>query len=129
MHYKTNALPGQDFAGEVSRTSQSLSNNYRSETIEIDVLNSGDRFKPGMYAEVVLPTSGCANAFVVPRSAVITTSEKKYIIAVYNNIAKWIDVSEGNQSSDSTEIFGNLREGEAVIVNANYQVKNGQLIN
>ncbi len=128
VRYKTNALPGQEFTGFVSRSSQSLSNNYRSETIEIDVLNTDNKFKPGMYAEVVLPTSGSANAFIVPKSAVVVTTEKKYVIAVENNTAKWVDVSEGNQTNDSTEIFCNMRNGDEVIVNAGYQVKDGQKV-
>jgi membrane fusion protein (multidrug efflux system) len=128
VQYKTNALPGQDFTGTISRSSQSLSNNYRSETIEIDVPNTGNKFKPGMYAEVVLPTSGSANAFVVPKSAIVTTTEKKYVIVVNNNTAKWIDISEGNQGNDSTEIFGNLHNGDEVITNGSYQVKDGQAV-
>jgi membrane fusion protein (multidrug efflux system) len=90
VHYKTNAIPGMDFKGAVSRSSQSLGNAYRSETIEIDVQNTTNKFKPGMYAEVVLPTSGSANAFVVPKSAVVTTTERKYIVAVENSHAKWM---------------------------------------
>ena len=125
VHYETDALLGQNFTGEVSRSSQSLNNNFRSETIEIDVDNASDKFKPGMYAEVSLPTSGSANAFVVPKSAVVTTTEKRYVITLDNNIAKWVDISEGNQSGDSTEIFGNLHTGDEVIVNASYQVKDG----
>ncbi len=125
VHYRINALPGQDFTGKVSRSSQSLSSNYRSETIEIDVKNASNMFKPGMYAEVVLPTSGSANAYVVPKSVVVTTTERKYVIAVENGISKWIDVSEGNQGSDSTEIFCNLHPGDMVVVNASYQLKEG----
>ncbi|MFI5195555.1 MAG: efflux RND transporter periplasmic adaptor subunit [Chitinophagales bacterium] len=126
VHYKINAIPGEDFKGTVSRSSQSLGNTYRSETIEIDAENTGNKFKPGMYAEVVLPTSGSANAYVVPKSAVVTTTERKYVITVDDNShAKWVDISEGNQSSDSTEIFGNLHNGTVVITNASYQVKDG----
>ena len=128
VHYKINALPGEDFTGTVSRSSESLSNNYRSETIEIDVLNPNNKFKPGMYAEVVLPTSGSENAFVVPKSEIVTTTERKYVIVADNNIAKWVDISEGNQANDSTEIFGNLHNGEEVVTNAGYQVKEGMTI-
>lgn len=128
VHYKINALPGQDFKGKVSRSSQSLNNSFRSETIEIDVPNADNKFRPGMYAEVVLPTSGSANAYVVPKSAVVTTTEKKYVIKVDNNIARWVDISEGNQSNDSTEIFGSLHTGDEVIVNASYQVKDGSAV-
>ena len=81
-----------------------------------------------MYAEVVLPTSGTANAFVVPRSAVVTTTEKKYVIVSDNGVAKWCDISEGNQSGDSTEIFGNLHSGDMVVSNASYQIKDGAQI-
>ena len=125
VHYKVNALPGQDFTGTISRSSESLSNSYRAETIEIDVVNSDGKFKPGMYAEVTLPTSGSANAYVVPKSAVVTTTERKYVIIADNNIAKWIDISEGNQSNDSTEIFGSLHDGDQVVTNASYQLKEG----
>lgn len=128
VQYKINALPGQTFAGIISRSSNSLNNSFRSETLEIDVQNAGDKFKPGMYAEITLPTSGSANAYVVPKSAVVSTTERKYVIAVVNNMAKWIDVSEGNQGNDSTEVFGNLHTGNEVIVNGSYQVKDGELV-
>jgi RND family efflux transporter MFP subunit len=127
--YKVNALPGEEFTGKVSRSSQSLSNNYRAETIEIDVLNPKNRFKPGMYAEVVLPVSGNSNAFVVPKSAVVTTTERRYVVQVDNSgKAEWLDVTEGNQSNDSTEIFGDLKAGNEIIINAGYQIKNGQKV-
>ncbi len=125
VHYKINALPGQIFTGTISRSSESLSNNYRSETIEIDVPNPNDKFKSGMYAEVVLPTSGSTNAFVVPKSAIVTTTERKYVVIADNSTAKWIDISEGNQGNDSTEIFGNLHTGDEIVTNASYQVKEG----
>jgi membrane fusion protein, multidrug efflux system len=128
VHYKVNAIPGKEFTGEVSRSSQSLSNNFRSETIEIDVKNTDNFFKPGMYAEVVLPTSGNTNAFILPKSCVVTTTEHKYVIAVQNNEAKRIDVSEGNQANDSMEVFGNLHDGDEVVLNASYQIKDGQKV-
>jgi membrane fusion protein, multidrug efflux system len=129
VHYQINALPGEDFTGKIARSSGSLSDNYRSETIELDVENTPEHlFKAGMYAEVVLPINGNVNAFIVPKSAVVTTTEHKYVVAVENGQAKWIDVSEGDQSADSTEVFGNLHNGSRLIANATYQVKNGQQI-
>lgn len=128
VHYRANGLPGKDFTGAIARSSQSLSSNYRSESIEVDVDNSEHLFKPGMYAEVSLPTSGNANAFVVPRSAIISTTERKYVIAVTDNKAKWVDISEGNQSNDSTEVFGNFASGDEIVVNGNYRIENGKSI-
>ena len=96
--------------------------------IEIDVDNTKDDFKPGMYAEVSLPISGSTNAFVVPKTAIVTTTERKYIIVANNSIAKWVDITEGNQNTDSVEVFGNLQAGSEVITNGNYQVRDGAVL-
>ena len=128
VHYKLNALPGKDFAGVVSRSSQSLSSNYRAEVIEVDVQNTANAFKPGMYAEVVLPTSGNVDAFVVPSAAVVSTTEKKYVVLADNGAAKLVDVSTGSNHGDSTEIYGLLHTGDNVIVNPSYRIKNGDAI-
>jgi len=129
VKFRVNALPGQDFSGKVSRSSGSLSNNYRAETIEVDVLNPKNIFKPGMYAEVVLPVTGSSNAFVVPRSAVVTTTERKYVVQANDaGQAQWIDVTEGNQSNDSTEIFGDLKASSNIVANASYQIKKGERV-
>ncbi len=128
VHYTINALPGQDFTGIVSRSSGSLSSSYRAETIEIDVENPKNLFKSGMYAEVKLPTSGNDNAWVVPKSAIVSTTERKYVVSVVYNVAKWTDITEGNQGADSTEIFGDFHPGDEILTQPDYQIKNGQAV-
>jgi membrane fusion protein (multidrug efflux system) len=125
VHFKINAQPGQDFKGTVSRSSGNLSSNFRSETIEVDVPNTDNTFKPGMYAEVVLPVGGSVNAYVVPKSAVVTTTEHKYVIVNNNGDAHMVDVTQGNEHGDSTEVFGALHTGDVVLTNGSYQVKAG----
>lgn len=128
VHFKVNALPGQDFNGAVSRSSGNLNSSFRSETIEVDVANPKNVFKPGMYAEVVLPISGSANAYVVPKSAIVSTTERKYIILSDNGVAKWVDITEGNQQNDSTEVFGDFKTGDRIVSNADYKIKQGETI-
>lgn len=128
VQFRINALPGQQFTGYVSRSSGTLSDKFRSETIEIDVSNTNRKFKPGMYAEVDLPASGNNNAFVVPKSAVVTTTERKYVIVAKDNKARWTDVTEGNQQEDSVEVFGMLQPGDHVVTNASYEIKDNSNI-
>ncbi len=128
VSYKINAIPGTNFEGRISRTSNSLSSTFRAETIEIDIDNTNNQFKSGMYAEVSVPTIGNLNTFVVPKSAIITNTEKKYIVTYVNNKTKWVEVIEGNQKNDSCEIFGNIQLGDKLIINANYQIKDNQEI-
>jgi len=126
VQFTVNALPGETFSGKVARSSGCLSDNYRTEAIEIDVPNNDHKFMAGMYAEVQLPSVGNAEAYVVPKSAVVTTTERKYVIAVRSGKTQWLDVTQGNESADSTEIFGALQPGDRVVVKGSYEIKEGK---
>jgi len=125
LDYSVNAIPGSVFKGRIARSAGALDDNYRAETIEVDVPNAGGNFKPGMYAEVRLPVDGDANAFVVPKSAIVTSTERKYVVVEHDGKALWIDVSLGNDLGDSTEVFGNLHTGDHVLASADYTIKEG----
>lgn len=85
----------------------------RSERIEADVNNKDLLLAPGMYAEVQLESVGNANAFKVPKSAVLTTTEGKYVFTgTSEKDLKKVSVSTGNQSADSVEVFGALQDGK-----------------
>jgi multidrug efflux pump subunit AcrA (membrane-fusion protein) len=72
---------------------------------------------------VILDSKGDPNALVVPTSAIVTSTQRKYVIVMRNNEPVKIDVSTGNQTTDSTEVYGNLQAGEQVIINANDEIK------
>jgi multidrug efflux pump subunit AcrA (membrane-fusion protein) len=124
VQFHVNAMPGIEFSGGISRQAGSLNDRFRSEAVEIDVQNPQHRLKPGMYSEVVIPITGSVRAMVVPGSAIVTSQEKKYVVAVRRGRTQWIDVQEGNRHSDSTEVFGRLQAGDKVIVQATDEIKN-----
>jgi RND family efflux transporter MFP subunit len=125
VQFAVNALPGTTFMGRVSRASGSLNDNFRSETIEVDVLNPNGTFKPGMYAEVLIPIAGNAKAFVVPKSAIVTTTERKYVVRSDAGLAQWVDITQGNESGDSVEVFGGLHPGDQILPVADYTIQQG----
>lgn len=126
VHFTVNAMPGKTFTGNVSRSSGSLNDNFRSETIEVDVPNKDHFFKAGMYAEVALNTSGSVNAFVVPKTAIVTTTERKYIVSVVAQKAHFVDITEGNEQDGNVEIFGGFSPGLQIVANPSYKIKEGQ---
>lgn len=128
VQFHVNAIPGIEFTGGISRQAGSLNDRYRSEAVEIDVPNLQHRLKPGMYAEVVIPITGSVRAMVVPGNAIVTSQEKKYVIAVRNGRTQWIDVQEGNRHNDSTEVFGSLEAGDKVISPATDEIKNDIIV-
>jgi RND family efflux transporter MFP subunit len=125
VNFDVDAIPGEHFQGNIARQAGTLNDKYRSEAVEIDVPNPQRQLKAGMYTEVVLPLKGSAQAMLVPSSAIVMSTEKKYVVAVKDHHTKWIDIEEGNHHNDSTEVFGHLQPNDQVIVNATDEIKEG----
>jgi multidrug efflux pump subunit AcrA (membrane-fusion protein) len=92
------------------------------------VYNPDGTLAPGMYADVLFDSEGNANALSVPKSAVVTSTERKYVLAVRNNKAAKVDVITGNESKGNIEVVSSLQAGDWVIVNADDEIKEGTLI-
>ena len=98
---------------------------FRSERVEADVLNPDELLSPGMYADVVIYSKGNVSGFRVPKSAVVTSTEQKYVLLVKSGRIVKVDVTSGNESGHSTEVFGNLIKGDSVITDANDEIREG----
>jgi len=129
LTFTSDALPGQVYTAPLSRSSHSLYDEYRSEAIEADVKNTQGIFKPGMYVEVTLKVKSPVTSMLVPTTAIVTTTEGKYIVSVENNRTKYINVKEGISNNGMTEIFGNLKGDEVVLKKPSGETKEGVLIN
>jgi RND family efflux transporter MFP subunit len=125
ISFFTSALPDQKMTGFISRKSMSVNTQFRSERMEIDVLNKDSRLAPGMYADVLLYSKGNTRALSVPASAVVTSTERKYVVAVRNQKAYRVDVITGNQASGNIEIYGNLKTGDQVIIHPSENIPDG----
>ena len=119
------AFPGKKFTGRISRVSMNINMQMRSERVELDVYNKNEALTPGMYADVVFDSKGNPNALAVPKTAVVTSTERKYVIVVRDGKTVKVDVSTGNENNDKIEIVGDVRPGEEVIANANDEIKEG----
>ncbi len=127
--FSINAIPNKEFKGKISRTSKSVYNKTRSEAMEIDIINEPE-IMPGMYAEVKLPvTASGINSFVVPYSAIITNTERKYIVVLdKQNHAHLIDVMEGITDGKTTEVFGKLDNEDEVLTKPDNDIKEGDMV-
>lgn len=126
VHFTVRSLPGDTFTAKVNRVAGSLDTKLRAEMLEMDINNTDKKLLPGMYAEVHIDLPGSHDTFVVPKGAVITTSEKVFVIKVVDNKATWVPVRKGNESNGKVEIFGNLADGDAVVTNGSDEIKDGQ---
>lgn len=115
LNFSVAVFPNEMFQGLVRRAARSLDLKTRTMLVELDVANSSRRLAPGMYAEVSWPVRRTQMSLFVPTSAVVTTTERRFVVRVKNGIAEWVDVRRGTQAGDMVEVFGELRQGELVV--------------
>lgn len=109
------AFPGKKMTGTITRKSDNVNAQYRNERIEIDVKNTDGKLNPGMYADVYFNTKGDIEACFVPKSAVVTSTERKYVLKYENGKITKVDVTTGNETIDSIQIYGAIKQGEKVV--------------
>ena len=119
------AFPGEPFQGTIARLAQSLDVRTRSMLVELDVPNPKGRLATGMYADVVWPVRRGGSSLLVPTTAVVTTSERTFVIRSRDGKAEWVDVRRGSTVGDTVEVFGNLREGDVVVKRGNDEIREG----
>lgn len=122
IYFLVSSFSGKRMKGIVSRKSDNINLQYRTERIEMDVMNDGS-LAPGMYADVEIYSKGNSESLNVPRSAVVISTERKYVIVMRDNKMVRVDVTTSNESMDKVEISGALQAGEKVIVNANDEMR------
>jgi membrane fusion protein (multidrug efflux system) len=122
------AIPNRKFTAQVTRLAGALDTKLRSERLEMDVYNANKQLLPHMFAEVDIPLPSRDSAFIVPKSAVVTSTEKVFIIKVTNNKAEWVDVKKGLSAGDNTEIYGDVKAGDEIVKEASEEIRSGSTV-
>ncbi len=127
FNFKVPAYPGKFFTAVVSRPSYALNTKYRTEYVELDYYNKDQKIEitPGMFTEVLWTVKRKRPTFVVPVSAIASTMERAFVIKIENNTVKWIDVTRGFTYKNKVEIFGSLKEGDTLMLNATDELQDG----
>jgi len=125
VNFTVNALPNQHFNATIKRMAGALDNRLHAQRIEMDVINNDKKLLPGMVAEVNLPLPANDSTFIVPKTAVVNSTERVFVIRMAQNKAEWVDVKTGRESDGKLEIYGNLRPGDLLIRTATDEIRNG----
>jgi membrane fusion protein (multidrug efflux system) len=123
--FSVTAFPNRKFTAKVSRLAGALDTKLRSERLEMDVYNKEKQLLPHMFAEVDMPLPTRDSAFIVPKSAVVTSTEKVFIIKVVDNKAQWVDVKKGLSAGNQTEVYGAIKAGDEIVKQANDEIRDG----
>ncbi len=128
VQFSLAAYLGMERKGKIARVSMNISQQYRSERVELDVYNRDGTLSPGMYADLLFDSKGLSNSFSVPKTAVVTSTERKYVLVERQGKTQKVDVITGNENKDHIEVIGDLHPDDQVIANANDEIKEGETV-
>jgi len=119
------AYSGETFSGVVSRIAYSLDEKTRSMAVELDVANPNRKLAPGMYSEVQWPVRSGQAVLLVPPTAIVTTTERTFVIRIRNGVAEWVNVTRGAPAGDLVEIHGPLANDDVVVRRGTDEIREG----
>ncbi|MBB6501639.1 efflux RND transporter periplasmic adaptor subunit [Pedobacter cryoconitis] len=128
VNFTVKSLPDVMFTAKVKRLSGALDQRLRSERVEMDVPNPKKQLLPGMVSDVSIPLPANASTFIVPKSAVVDGAEGVYVIRSKAQKAEKVNVKKGRETDDKIEIFGDIKEGDILVNEANEEIHPGDLI-
>lgn len=120
------AYPGQEFHGTVARLPRSLDPKTRTMPLELDVHNSDYKLAPGMYPEVLWSSQPGRPVLLVPATAVVTTTERTFVIRIQKGTAEYVPVTKASTSGDQVEVRSpRLQEGDVIVKRATDEIREG----
>ena len=119
------AYPERTFTGKIARVAHALDAKTRSMPVEMDVDNRDGSLAPGMYPAVKWPVRRTRPSLFVPRTSVVTTTERTFVIRDHEGRAEWVDVRKGAADGDMMEVLGDLRAGDRVVRRGTDEIQPG----
>jgi membrane fusion protein (multidrug efflux system) len=126
--FQVPAWPERTYSGTVARISHALDQKTRTMPIELDVMNRDGSLAPGMYPTVKWPVRRARPSLFVPKTSVITTTERTFVIRNQSGQAEWVDVKRGVTEGELVEVIGNLKPGDSVLHHATDEIRDGMPI-
>src|SRR5579863_7872063 len=128
VEFAVPAHPHHIYSGKIARIPEALDQRTRTMPVELDVVNRDGTLAPGMYPSVKWPVRSQGAELWVPRTSVVTTTERTFVIRDHDGHAEWVDVKKGVTEGDLVEVIGNLKPGDSVLRRATDEIREGMPI-
>jgi RND family efflux transporter MFP subunit len=126
--FQVPAYPERTYSGTLARVSHALDKGTRTMAVELDVANRDGTLAPGMYPSVKWPIRRSRAALFVPKTSVVTTTERTFVVRNRNGHAEWVDVRKGASDGELVEVLGELKAGDLVVRRATDEIREGSLL-
>lgn len=122
------AHPERPYSGTVARIARALDQRTRTMAVELDVFNQDGSLAPGMYPTVKWPVRRTRPSLFVPKTGVVTTTERTFVVRSQNGRAQWVDVRKGIVEGNLVEVFGDLKAGDLAVRRATDELRDGSTL-
>ena len=123
--FQVPAWPERTYSGTIARISHALDQKTRTMAIELDVMNRDGSLAPGMYPTVKWPVRRSRPSLFVPKTSVVTTTERTFVVRNKDGHAEWVDVRKGAADGDLIEVLGGLKTGDMIVRRASDEIREG----
>ncbi len=121
--FQSPTLPGQTFEGQVTFVQPVIDPLTRTLAVRVELPNPTGVLRPGLFGDVTLTRATSAAVLTVPRSAVLDSGTRQLVLVqVAEGRFEPRPVVLGERSGDVVEIREGVREGERVVVSANFLI-------
>jgi len=122
MEVVSAASPDRSLRGRVVAVDSILDPQTRTLRVRGEILNSGDLLRPEMYVDVIIHVN-LGRKLAVPAEAVLDSGTRK-IVFVETGPGKYDprEIKVGRKAEDHYEVSSGLKEGEKVVVSANFLI-------
>ena len=128
LAFQVPAYPERTFSGTLARVSHALDKGTRTMAVELDVANRDGSLAPGMYPSVKWPIRRSRPALFVPKTSVVTTTERTFVVRNQSGRAEWVDVRKGAADGELIEVLGDLKAGDMILRIASDEIREGSVI-
>lgn len=113
---RTDAYPGEVFAGRVVRIAPVFRESARQAQVEMRVDNPKLRLKPGMFVRAGVILKRVADATIVPSQALVTRDGRNgiFVLAADAGAVAWREVQVGIRADERVQISGEGLNGRVV---------------
>lgn len=127
---KSDIYPNKDFGGKISLVYPVINAATKTFNVEIEVANSQELLRPGMYASVNMEFAK-ETAMVVPAEAVLQQrgTNNRYVFTFEDGKAHRVDVITGKRFDDKVEIISDkIRLNDQLIVTGHSNLVDGSKV-
>lgn len=124
------AFPDQTWQGKVDLIYPELDEKNRTVAVRLRIANPDLQLKPNMFAQLSLSTTALSPAMLIPREALIRSSDlQRVVVALGNGRFRSVKVNIGRENSAQIEVLEGLMPGQKVVTSAQFMLDSESSLN